>query len=186
MFVLQLLHAHVSNFFVWCSCYASEPKAQHFWILDRGESVWVVPLSWVTFALVILVLSQFLLPQAGAAVSIGTLISSHLILDHGICGDLRLESNPDTGLGNMFARGLWQEWQGFHRLGLHQYTLRWAAWFGPEHQRWQKCEKIIVRLTILLWPSWLSKSETWFYSPLLRCSVQSMWRCACSWRKAVW
>ena len=66
----------------------------------------MVPLSWVTFALVILVLSQFLLPQAGAAVSIGTLISSHLILDHGICGDLRLESNPDTGLGNMFARGL--------------------------------------------------------------------------------
>ena len=119
-----------------------------------------------------------LLPQAGA--------SSHLILDHGPMAFARLESNPDTGLGNMFARGLWQKWQGFHRLGLHQYTLRWAAWFGPEHQRWQKCEKIIVRLTILLWPSWLSKSETWFYSPLLRCSVQSMWRCACSWRKAVW
>lgn len=172
MFVLQPLHAHVSNFFVWCSCYASEPKAQHFWILDRGESVWVVPLSWVTFALVILVLSQFCC----------------LKLDFGSwpMAFARLESNPDTGLGNMFARGLWQKWQGFHRLGLHQYTLRWAAWFGPEHQRWQKCEKIIVRLTILLWPSWLSKSETWFYSPLLRCSVQSMWRCACSWRKAVW
>ena len=86
MFVLQPLHAHVSNFFVWCSCYASEPKAQHFWILDRGESVWVVPLSWVTFALVIpgdTGVVAVLLPQAGAAVSIGTLISSHLILDHG-------------------------------------------------------------------------------------------------------